>query len=266
MSVLQTLRSPRLWVMNQFNSDSHRAHSTSILHCAPMLKLSLEPASVLPSSRTRCSSSAPFRLAQARASLWNKLRTSSPQWVYRLQVGPNNVTRITARVCLLVSSLGGGGAGGAEWDSDTEGEQEHGATVAPTWKLWQVWTRWVKCKPFAVTLAVSLEQGDVSQAAKVQTKRTITRPHLRHSILLLFCWNMLVVVYILWLTCFLGHVCGGCVSRHRQTFQLSPVVHTDEGSHVLSKQWNDRYQVLRAESQRFHTQRHYFSFFVKQYT
>ncbi len=74
------------------------------------LKLNPEPASVqlylLPVSLTRCSSSAPFRLTWARASLWNKLRTSNPCWgVYRLQVGQTIVTRITARVCLLVSLL-----------------------------------------------------------------------------------------------------------------------------------------------------------------
>lgn len=82
--------------------------------------------------------------------------------VRSLQVagGPNNVTRITASVCLLVSSSltenaprggGGGGGGGGEGlenglnpiegrgRSDTAERRrkraETGGTVAPTWKL-----------------------------------------------------------------------------------------------------------------------------------
>lgn len=35
-------------------------------------------------------------------------------------------------------------------------------------------------------------------------------PHLRHSVLLLLWRNMLGIVYTLWLTCFLEHVCGRC--------------------------------------------------------
>ena len=138
------------------------------------LKLDLEPASVLlyllRAARSRCSSSAPFRLMQARASRWNKLRTSSLWWrVYRLQVDQTmwhgslqeSVYKFLHR-SQKNAARGRGEGNSSSSDTRRRARAETEETEAPTWKLWPAWSREAKCKRLVVTLAGSVEQDDCS--------------------------------------------------------------------------------------------------------
>lgn len=95
-------------------------------------------------ARSRCSSSAPFRLMQARTSRWNKLRTSSRWWrVYRLQVDQtmwHGSLREPVYEFLHRSqknaARGWGEGNSNSSDTRRRARAETEETEAQTWKLW----------------------------------------------------------------------------------------------------------------------------------